>query len=576
MRDRIVAILQGLRSEKPDAEEAAAERGQLQSQETVSRPAPDPALLVLPDDHPLQQLFHIRWDEAGSMPNPWLSMDRDETLPPEVIQRERERLQGGLRSASAARLKSVQGRIQEAARAGEDGAEGRPEPPGLDASPWIFLSSDRLYAWMLVFPPAGPGQELSREILDQALQEQKISYGVNETLLDGLAQKENRYFYLFLIARGKPAVDGEDGRIQDCVPRVIERVLQVDEYDQADYTSLDLFHSVEKGQEICRLIHPTRGEPGRTVQDQEIPAKDGRPATLPKGRNTELSEDGESLVATVPGHVEFTGRSFQVKSVLDVPGNVDFSTGNIKFLGDVNIKGDVLSGFTVQSMGSIQVGGAIEAGSTVEAGGDLTVVKGILGDGTTIVRSQRCVFAKYIENATIYVKGNLQADAIINSSIYCDGEVVVRSGRGTIMGGQIWAAKRVSALSVGSISERRTAVSLGGLPCTNFERELVKKELEALEVELERLECQLDSPAKAGLIGKTRIKLRTTELRLHQLDAELENVVKEPQDQVDTGRLECATAHAGTEISFGSQVLRLQQEKRNCVAKLSGGEIVVM
>ena len=66
--------------------------------------------------------------------------------------------------------------------------------------------------------------------------------------------------------------------------------------------------------------------------------------------------------------------------MLDIPGNVDFSTGSINFLGDINIKGDVLSGFTVRAMGNIHVDGVIEAGSAVEAGGDLVVVKGILGD----------------------------------------------------------------------------------------------------------------------------------------------------------------------------------------------------
>ena len=91
--------------------------------------------------------------------------------------------------------------------------------------------------------------------------------------------------------------------------------------------------------------------------DTEIPAKSGKSVPLPKGRNTEITEDGDTLIASMPGHVEFSGSTFQVKPVLDIDGDVDFSTGNIKFVGDVNIKGDVLSGFTVRSAGNIQVGG---------------------------------------------------------------------------------------------------------------------------------------------------------------------------------------------------------------------------
>ena len=358
-------------------------------------------------------------------------------------------------------------------------------------------------------------------------------------------------------------------------PRSIDRVLEVDEYGQVDYTNLNLIRNVKLGQEICRLIQPTEGDPGRTVLDQEIPAKSGRPVPLPKGRNTEISEDGLTLIASMAGHVEFTGRSFQVKPVLDIQGDVDFSTGDINFIGDINIEGDVLSGFTIRAMGNIHVGGVVEAGSSVEAGGDLVVVKGILGDGSTIVRSQRSIFSKYIENATIYARENLQTDCIINGSIYCDGEVRVRSGRGCIMGGRIWAAKMVNVSTVGAQSECRTSIALGGLPCTNFEREIIQKQLKELEMELEKLECQLDSPTKSSILGKTRMKLSVAELKLKQLEEDLVDI-KQTLKETESGRLECSHAYPGTEISFGDEVLRLRQETRQCIVKMVCGEIVPM
>ena len=340
-----------------------------------------------------------------------------------------------------------------------------------------------------------------------------------------------------------------------------------------DYTALNLIHNVKEGQEICRLIRPTEGEPGRTVLDQEVPAKSGKSVPLPKGRNTEISEDGDTLIASMPGHVEFAGSTFQVKPVLDIDGDVDFSTGKIKFVGDVNIKGDVLSGFTVKAMGNIYVGGVVEAGSTVEAGGDLTVVKGILGDGTTVIRAGRCIFAKYIENATIFVRENLQTDCIVNGRIYCDGEVILRSGRGSIMGGRIWAADKISATAVGSKSECRTAVSLGGMPCENFELEYLRQELKKLEMEQEELECQMDSPSKSSLLSKTRMKLTVTEHKLRQLEEDMPQ--PDAAAKKNNGRLECGVAYPGTEISFGEETLRLRHERRKCAASLVKGEIVV-
>ena len=584
IKEKLTSLLFGPKEAQPEQEDPRVLPEQPEEEpESSFLPAEDPALLKLSADHPLQQLYTIRRRESGYLPTPRLCMDENGVLTPELINKEKLRLQGGLRTVSAARLKSIQNQNKNSDKAkrskpAKDGEEPDKEkkPVGLDAYPWIFLSADKLYAWVLVFPPTGEGRELTRELLHQAMEDQGIIYGVDERVANRLPHHENRYFTLFLLAQGKPAFDGKNGNIVDYVPRVIERVLEVDEYDQVDYTALNLIRNVKEGQEICRLVRPTEGEPGRTVLDQEIPAKSGKTVPLPKGRNTEISEDGDALVASVAGHVEFTGRSFQVKPVLEIPGNVDFSTGSIKFLGDISIKGDVLTGFTVRAMGSIWVGGVIEAGSTVEAGGDLTVVKGILGDGTTTVRSQRCIFAKYIENATIYARENLQTDAIINGNIYCDGEVLVRSGRGTIMGGRIWAAKKVSATTVGSRSECRTSITLGGLPCTNFERELVQKELENLEMELERLECQLDSPVKASLLSKVRVKLNTAALRLQQLEEDLEDIKEELRDRGEEGRLECGVAYAGTEISIGDEITRLRQEERQCVAKMVCGEIVVM
>ena len=102
-------------------------------------------------------------------------------------------------------------------------------------------------------------------------------------------------------------------------------------------------------QSVCRFSRTEMGAVCRTVLDQEIPAKSGKNVPLPQGRNTEISEDGTQLLASIAGSVEFTGRSFQVKPVLEISGNVDFSTGDLDFLGDINICGNVLSGFTVRA-----------------------------------------------------------------------------------------------------------------------------------------------------------------------------------------------------------------------------------
>lgn len=565
--------------------EQEAEKKPVQTAPEVESPAPplpvilDPDLLELPQDHPIFKLYRLGGTSMEQLPAPSLRLDREGVLPAEVIKREKGRLRTALNASCGDRLKEVSRLEAAAQKSAQDpsGVQGQELPP-LDAAPQIFLSADFLYAWLLVLPPTEGGEALSEQMLQYALADRGVCWGLDTQLLRRLCQAEDRYFTLHLVAVGKPAVNGENGKIVDRFPRSTQQLLQPDENDQVDYASLNLVRSVEKDQEICHLVPPTEGEPGRTVLDQEIPAKSGRSVSLPKGKNTQISEDGLSLLSSVDGHLEYSGNCFHVKPVWDVPGNVDFSTGNINFTGDVTIRGDILSGFTVRAKGSIHVDGAVEAGSTVEAGGDLVVAKGIMGDRNTVIRSQRSVFAKYIENSTVFVRETLQTDCIVNGQVYCGGEVVVRSGRGSIIGGQIWAAKLVSAQTVGSPSERHTSIILGGRPCVSFERETLKQELQAVEEEREKLKNQLDSPAKSGQMGRLKIRASAAEIKLKQLEDSSPESGENPAEKTpkrSPGRMECSIAYPGVDITFGDQTFRLRNETRQCIAKLVNGEIVV-
>ncbi len=581
LRSKLRSLLYPAASEKEEEKEPIQA---VPEAESPAAPPPvilDPDLLDLPQEHPIFRLYQLNETSMEQLPAPSLRLDRDGVLPPEVVKREKGRIRGSLNKICSDRLKEITRRESAAQRAAQapSGAKSQEPPPPLDAGAHIFLSSESLYAWLLALPPVEQGEGLSEQMLQHALADQGVRWGVDTQLLQHLSQAEDRYFTLHLIATGKPAVNGENGKVVDCFPRSTQQLLEPDENDQVDYASLNLVRSVEKGQEICRLILPTEGEPGRTVLDQEISAKSGRAVSLPKGKNTQVSEDGLSLLSTLDGHLEYSGNCFHVKPVWDVPGDVDFSTGNINFNGDVTIRGDILSGFTVRAKGSIHVDGSVEAGSTVEAGGDLIVAKGILGDGSTVIRSQRSVFAKYIENSTIFVRESLQTDCIVNGQVYCGGQVVVRSGRGDIAGGQIWAAKLVSAQAIGSPSERPTSIILGGRPCVSFERETLQQELQAVAAEREKLKNQLDSPVKSGQMGRLKIRASAAEIKLKQLEDSNPEGSPNPADKApkrSSGRMECGIAYPGVDITFGDQTFRLRNETRQCVAKLVNGEIVVM
>lgn len=565
---------------EPESESGSAARTQREDPErTAPPPAPpppqeaDPFRLNLPPDHAVNKLWRLWKEEAGWHSSPVFRFEgpKGETdiLPDKQAKQELARLTLSLNSSANQRLNRVLPKEKRKEAGGET-----PPRPDLDAQAVVFVTNDRLTAWVFAFPPVGEGKELDRDMLNKALAEKQVKFGLDEGVLDALPDHKERYFRLHLVARGQPAVHGKDGQIVDLFKRKPERELAVDEYNRVDYASISFIQNASEGDTICRIIAPTKGEPGQTVLGQELTARDGKMVTVPKGRNTALSEDGTALVATKTGHVEFNGRTFQVKPVLEIESNVDYSTGHINFLGDVHVHGDVCTGFTVRAMGNVTVDGVVEAAS-VEAGGDLIMVKGAQGDNRAVLRAGHSIYAKYLENCCVYAMEDLHADCVINCDVYCDGEVEVRSDRGTIIGGSVRAAHVVSARVLGSRSEIHTEVVLGGLPCQEFDREVLVREIADLEKKLEKTELQPESPTKFTRMGKLRMQLSVNRNKLEQFEKALEEM-REEQDGPGVRRMTCDIAYANTTVTIGSAFYRFQQETRPVRATLIEGEISII
>lgn len=553
--------------------------------QAVAAPPPPPVYeteLRLPQEHALNKLCDMRVRRAGGRSGPRLRLEGREDFTQTELNQELGRLQRVVTVAADSRLKEVMSREAEALEKtklnrpnsqvpDEQNEEQKEQLIEMDALPLIYIAADKLSAWVMVFPPVGEGRELNREQLDSALKESGVAFGVDEELLKKLPENQERYFSLYAVAKGKPAHPGKDGYIIERYDRTVEHKFEVDEHDRVDYTSLKFFQSVEKGDVICEAVMPTPGDPGRTVLDQEIPVKDGKAATLTRGRNTELSEDGTKLVASKAGHVEYTGKGFQVESVMEIAGNVDYSTGNIRYIGDVHIGGSVCGGFSVQASGNITVDGVVEAGS-IDAGGDLVVARGIVGSAQSVVRAKGSVYTKYVENSVIYARESLKADCIVNSKVYSDGEIQVCSGRGIIVGGQIRTAKNISAKVIGSKSEIQTAIFLGGEPCVEHEREELQKIVEEYQKELETLDKRPESPSKTECVNQVRLNLLVKRVKLQRMDEELEQRQMDMQNEGGC-RLTCDIAYPGMILTICDTKARLQQEISKCNARLVDGEV---
>lgn len=606
------------RSDSDEEEKENQEQEEREQTADIDPPQPAVPELELPLGHSLNRLRELRVSQTSWMPFPELrfdsSLERFEPLSEADGRRELSRLKTLITATANKRLAMTK------TKEGE-------EMPDQDAEIDLFITLDQMSAWLIAYPPIGKGKELDRDMLSKTLESGGVRFGIEEQILDRIPTSKKKYFRLILVAQGNRAVDGKDGYVEDLFSREIKKTAAVDEFGRVDYTSLDLIQNINKGDTICKIFPPTQGTAGRTVLDKEVIARDGRPAVVPSGRNTELSEDGTRLIASRTGHVEFTGRNFQVKAVFYVNGNVDFSTGNVNFWGDVHVRGDVSSGFTVRATGTITVDGVVKS-STIEAGCDLVVARGVQGNDQAVIRAHRGVYAKYLEHCSVYTRELLQADSLLNCDVYSDGSVEVTSGRGTIVGGTVRAAHMVKANVIGSKSGAATVVAMGGRPYEVFEYRDLKMELKDLEEEMERISLQPDSRAKSLQLTKVKMKIITTQNKLKQFDEELEQLTEEfpeetkPEDlaeeevvlddillddlqldeilaediqeedfldeepeeqepeeeyeeEIDYGKVVCGTAYPGTKLVFGKESVQLYEEVRKCNATRKGKEITL-
>ena len=109
------------------------------------------------------------------------------------------------------------------------------------------------------------------------------------------------------------------------------------------------------------------------------------PAKFSVGKGTELVNDGTEIIASVDGNLVYTNGSFCIEESLLIRGDVDVSSGNIDFIGDIMVKGNVMEGFSVTSKKNVTIFGTVTNG-TVTADGNITIK---LGSINSKLRSEK-------------------------------------------------------------------------------------------------------------------------------------------------------------------------------------------
>lgn len=546
-------LFRGQKEKQEEKEEQKEVEAVLVEQEAPPPPPEIPAVEVKDE---LCQLWG-RWRPRSLPPRLGLNGDRPlEDMLLSIPELERERLSISLKMNQEAKRRMREIEKQEAS--GEEAS--------LPAECSCYVSRDKLLVWLFVFPPVGQGENLPISAAGKALHESKVVQGMDMAAMMNVTKEEN-YFQLIPVAFGTPAQEGKDGYVEELYPREITKEVKLMDDGTADYRSQNYVQIIEENDVICRIHPPVEGADGLKVDGTPIKAKSVRSAKVAKGLNTRLNEEGTELQAAVTGHLEFHRDAFQVQPVLEVPGDVDYSTGNINFPGDVHIKGNVREGFSVKAEGSVVVDGLVEA-ATVEAQGDLLITCGVVGDNHAILRSGGSIRTKYLENCEIYAENCVYADCIVTSHVFCDGSVSTMSGPGSIIGGNLTIGECLLARTLGARSGRETELSLGIRSCRKNTLEEVDQALADLEKQMEELDKDIaylerrfaDRPDEPRLeqarTDRTAMEWKKDELLQEKQAASVQQL------DLDKCRIECETAYPVIKLTIDGHLWTINTTRK--------------
>ena len=292
--------------------------------------------------------------------------------------------------------------------------------------------------------------------------------------------------------------------------------------------------------------------------------------------------------AVIDGMVTHTEQhKINVFPVFEVNGDVDYSVGNIDFVGSVVIRGNVLPGFKIKAAGDIRITGGIEA-ADVEAEGSITVREGILGQNKGLVKAGKDIKSAFIQEGNIEAGGNVHvSQSIMHSRVRARHQVNCQGTKGLIVGGSIQAGESVSARTIGNSISTHTVIEVGVLP--ELRNELLELR-NALKLHLENMDKSskalylLDQMAADGRLSPERLAMR---IKLNHSKKQLEETVDTVKERIleiekslentDHAKVEVTSIiYGGTKVVVGRYTRFIKDQASRVLIRLVDGEIVML
>lgn len=467
---------------------------------------------------------------------------------------------------------------EEAANLSDSADEITQEENGLETEAGIVVDVSRDRMTVMIRYDTKMGKKLpSVENVRAALSEHNIVFGIDDEAIRVGVESLNP----FVAARGKPPKNGENARIERHFDLGVKGRPKVDQYDRVDFKDMNLFVLAKKGDLLAVRIPQTEGEAGRDVYGMEVPAKNGKPIPIPQGKNTEITGENE-LIASIDGQIVDSGKKITIDPHLLIQGSVGVGTGNIDFIGSVEIKGNVEAGFVVKATGDIEIGGMISGGDV--EGRNVYIKGGINGMNRGKVKAREDIRAAFAENAVIESDRDIYIqDVALHSNISAGKRIFLEDKRGMVTGGLMEAGEEIRCKIIGNTAFVVTRMAVGVNPQLQKRYRELCQEYKESKQRLKQITQMLNTLGKIDIsrLPQERInqinaltrsqfplagKIKRDEKEILAIEAEL--------NMMQNGKIRVSdTVYPGVRISINSVMMNVQSEIKRATLSVKNDRV---
>lgn len=461
----------------------------------------------------------------------------------------------------------------------------------------VHLPPDDLHAYWVVLDRQA--HAVTPEMILQCLQDQGVVNGIAReriAQLANLVRKGTIKRGMYIIAQGTPPDPGQEAQLE-----ILAKTTAKPPPPGKGRSLVAFAEGVQPDQLVARRTPHKPGKPGRDVKGHPMPSPPDTSHPIRVGKGVRVEQEGEleQFYATIAGTLKLANDELSVSAtpLLAIDKDVGLATGNLQFQGDVSIFGSVQRGFSVKATGDIHIGGQVEEGCVVATRGNISIGGGVLGRRTKVV-AQGSVQALYVEDATMAAGRNIVVERVNRGRLRAGNRVMISGrgeGAGTVVGGQVWALRRIDLNVAGSPEGALTSLAVGtnmAVGVTEEQAEKLDRMQRFLEQSgkqmaqlLERLgisridPVQIRSLIQAASEQRRKVLLHYTRQlgRLAQLHQQVLGELQTVEEQINkAGELEIRVrdkVYPGVNIRLGSHQLNLDDVHKAVRFRVVGGEL---